>query len=311
MSHKLNALLTAVLALAAVPAAHATLKLPNATSNGNSSVAFVAIDTSGTISYTADLGVVMADFLPLIAGQTFAQGALSSGGTTAVFNLYNNSYSLNGVAQSGSYSWAGNLNSFLNNSSVTGGNYQWGIIAGDSVQGAASSTNVARNLNILFSSGTVVDYDNSNDSGINPAAVSGAGGQITQFFATSNTAAGNTHAAGTAGSNTATSGTPFLGTSMAQGIGNFSQQFGNNNFLVNPGDTSYFSWVYVNGPSTTATLGNTLGIGADPAQPATWTWNAATGDLTYTVPVPEPGTYAMLVAGLAAMSLVVRRRNRG
>jgi hypothetical protein len=73
---------------------------------------------------------------------------------------------------------------------------------------------------------------------------------------------------------------------------------------------SYFSWVSINGPSTTATLGATLGIGADPSLPATWTWNDATGALTYTVPVPEPGTYAMFLAGVAAMSLVVRRRSR-
>jgi len=311
MMFKKLAIAAAVLVLAST-GARAALTLTSANGGGNSSVAFVAIDNAGTISYAADLSVRMADFLPLLSGNTFAAGALSVPGTSAIFNLRNNTYTLNGSVQTfaNAPAWSGNLTSFLN--TAGSGSYQWGVVAGDGVTGVASATNAVRGQNLLFTSGTVVDYDTSNDSGTNAAAVNSGQGQVNEFFAASNSQAGNTHSAGRAGSNTATSGTAFLGTSMVNnGIGNFSQQFGNNNYLVNPGDQSYFSWVQNFAPPSTtfATLGATVGFGADPARPAVWTWNEVTGDLTYTVPVPEASTTFMLLAGLGAMGLVVRRRS--
>jgi len=301
----------ALLALAG-NAAQASLTFATSANGGTSSVAFVALDNAGSISYTADLGVFMQDFMPLISGNTAAAGGISAAGTTAIWNLRNNTYTLNGVSTSlGSQApaWSSNLTSFL--TAAGAGSYQWGVVAGETISGNQGPGNVVRGLNLMFTSGSVVDYDTSNASGVSGIAVAGGAGQVTEFFATSNTAGGNTHSAGRAGSNTATSGTAFLGTSMVlNGTGNFSQQFGNNNYMQNPGDVSYFSFAQSNGPAgvSLSTFGAALGIGQDPALPATWRWDEVTGNLTYTVPVPEASTTAMLLGGLAAMGIALRRR---
>ena len=310
MTRKPIAIAAALLALAGT-SAQAALTFSNVANGGSSSVAFVALDNAGTISYTADLGVFMQDFMPLVSGNTAGAGGISTAGTVAVWNLRNNTYTLNGVTTSlGSQApaWSSNLTSFL--TAASAGSYQWGVVAGEGISGNQGAGNVIRGQNLMFTSGSVIDYDVSNASGINGAAINGGQGQVTEFFAASNTAAGNTHGAGRAGSNTASSGTAFLGTSMVlNGTGNFSQQFGNNNYMQNPGDVSYFSFVQQQAGVRFYTFGSAIGLGEDPVLPATWRWDETSGNLTYTVPVPEASTTAMLLAGLAAMAFAVRRRS--
>jgi PEP-CTERM motif len=42
----------------------------------------------------------------------------------------------------------------------------------------------------------------------------------------------------------------------------------------------------------------------------TWQLNSGTGTLVYTAPVPEPGTYALMLAGLFTLGAVARRRTK-
>jgi hypothetical protein len=57
-------------------------------------------------------------------------------------------------------------------------------------------------------------------------------------------------------------------------------------------------------------VGGRLSLSARQETPAAVSANVRFSNFTVTTPVPEPGTWAMLLAGLAAMSTVARRRAR-
>jgi hypothetical protein len=296
------------LALLAASAAHANL---TTSLGGNSSAAFVAITNDGTLSLTVDLGVTLASFLPAAGTQgvpaaaTFSAGLLSAPSTVAQWNFGANTFTVNGVAQSGTNNWTAATSSFFTAAAGAGG-YKWGVIAADGLSGAASGSSPVRGQNILFT-GVSVDFDNNVATGIGSPSIGDAAGNVSTFFATSNSASGGTHAAGVSGANTAVSGDAFLGTTLAQGVGNFGVTFGNNDFLVDPTTVSRFTWASTaTNPTSIYSIGNTYALGADAAIPATFSWNAATNTLVYAV--PEPGTYALMLVGLAGLGFLASRR---
>jgi hypothetical protein len=308
MTFKFNALTAAAVALLGANSAHANFLFGDQTTNGNSSVAFVAMDSQQNISLAVDLGATLTSFLAA-SSLTSGTGALSAPGTVATWNFASNAYTLNGVAVSGNYSWSAQVASFLGNSNVTGNGYQWGVIAADGLNGTVSATNLVRGQNLLFT-GATPDFDNT-FNGTTSGQVSNAAGNITNFLANNNGT--GTHTTTVKGASTSTGGASFLGTTLAnQGLGDFNGgSFGTNNFLVDPTTVSYFTWASSIPAVTIYSLGGTVQAGGLSATASTFTWDGANSTLTYTVPVPEPETYALMLAGLGVVGAVVRRRTRG
>jgi hypothetical protein len=78
-------------------------------------------------------------------------------------------------------------------------------------------------------------------------------------------------------------------------------------WLLN-GESSTFQWQQqlVANPIVNQ-FGNPSTVDSLSAAPITFTFDIATNQLVL-APVPEPGTYAMLLAGLAAVGFMARRR---
>jgi len=291
MKLKFNALVAAA-AFVAAGGAQAALSYPGGTSFGNSSLLFVALDTTASIAFSADLGLNMIDFL---------QGApRTTLGTVINWNFNTNTSS--DAAVTGN-SWSGAFATFLG--TATAANVRWGVVASDSIQGSGSTVTA---LNAIAGRGwlatgnvTVAQMTAANTSGPTGTGL----GATTNFYPATANLPGSTFISANNGAGTATSGEAY---------GAMFGTFGGGstwNYLVANGVTSTFQrqqqvianpFVFQIG--ALASLDNALND-----TPATFTFDLASSTLVYAV--PEPGTYAMLLAGLAAVGFMVRRRNRG
>jgi hypothetical protein len=241
----------------------------------------------------------MADFVKITTGVSATAGALSADGTVATWNFGTNTRSVNGAAVTGDYAWSGAVSSFF---SSAVGDIRWGVIGADNVSGAISGTNTLLNRNMLATgSPTQTNVTNYTSS----AAVSSGIGAFQNFVAAQ--AGTGTHATNADGASTATTGNAFLNTTQR---GNFNGQL---------------PWTYLSDLDTTTNLflvkqlanpvvyqlGQTYGVDTLLSAGAmTVRYDSGINLLTVTA-VPEPETYAMLLAGLAIVGSLVRRRNRG
>jgi hypothetical protein len=294
-----SAIGAALLALTAV-SAQANITLP---ATGASQIVFVAMDgannlTNPSVSLTLNLGYSMLDFLPAITGWTLQAGALTAPGTTVVWDFLNNTRTTNGVLDSGTFAYNTPFSTY--NAAVVNGS-EWGVIAADNLSGAASATTAA-NLNTM---GT------GNSTQAQMLAITGNAGPGTaaanaaNFFAANNNK--GTHAPGVNGGHVATGGTEFLNSSLGSSFGAGSQYAQNIPYLTT-GSQNFIQFTRQQANTVVYQLGLVTGVDNVATNPATFTFDATAGTLTYAMPVPEPGQYAMLLAGLAAIGFVVRRR---
>jgi len=287
MKRKSN-LVVAALALMAVGAADAALT--PTTTPGNSSLMFVAADTAPNpidgnynVSLSIDLGNLFADY---VSGPfAFTTGALTAPGTTVVWDFANNTRMTNGTQDSGTFSWSSAYSSFKSLvAGIAGDSMLWGVIAGDTATGTtASASNLISNQNLLLTPTAAL-------SGITAANVATGAANLNNMLIQSNGL--GSQVAGTTGANTATSGGAFLGQINKESFGG---QLQGGSYLNAVGATSTLTWLHQAATPNVMTLGQ-------------FTFDGTTDTLTYIVPVPEPGTLSLALAGLGALGFVGRRR---
>jgi PEP-CTERM motif len=236
--------------------------------SGNGSLFLTVLDNTNNISALFDLGY---------ENQTFNSGlvadALANGGTYT-WNLAAGDY-----ASAWSTFWA----TAVNSSSL-----QWGVMSADNTGGSAG----ARNL--------ITTYN----SGVKFVSTTQMQSTLTNFdaYLNANATLGN-HASVANGASTATAGAAFAEDSKAYGT---------------------TGRINATGYDTTATLGTTMTLrqvfqGASAAAAVTEsTLSNANGNfgmnlssagvLTFTAPVPEADTNAMLMVGLGMIGFMARRR---
>lgn len=305
MSFKIKALVAAM-ALAGVGAANATLNYGgdmDVVNTSGSSLLFVAQDNAmAKGSFSADLGRLMADVL--------AGGALNSGATTtATWNLATNAVTVNGVAQSGTFAYSAQWSSFQ--TLLAGTNYSWGVIAGDS---NFDSGTPADGMSVLYTTSIANRGFTVSDN-----AIFNGSGNVKEYIANNETLGTHTKTvADTSGAAAVSnSGSQYLGTQLAQNFygGTFGEDLGSNQFLNAVNTTAVLmrsQFDSVNFTNTTYQLGAGSQSATAIADGSETTFSFDGTTLTYSVTnvsaVPETSTYAMLLAGLAAVGFMARRR---
>lgn len=282
--------LIAIAALAASGVANASLdNFGTGFNTGNSSLGFIAYDTIGADRSSAfiDLGLNVSDFIP-------ETGALAGPNSSVVWNFANNTIVKNGVTVAATNNFSA-FGSLLN--AAQAADFRWGVIGGDKnidlAHVWATGTPTSSQLNAQDASTTytavAVGHDMYNLLAPKLGTVDNG-----SYFAPSSTDSGFI------------ANTAIFGTNWQQNL-KWQTTTANN-------QTNF--WV-ANGDDTETNVGNITDPDADYTgllnKRGTFTLDRANQTLTWqtaaVAAVPEPGTYALFLGGLAVMGLVARRRN--
>ncbi|MCE2916389.1 MAG: PEP-CTERM sorting domain-containing protein [Rubrivivax sp.] len=276
----------AVSMLAASSASMALLEQPGTL---NAELLFVAIDSTGTpTQFTADLSFNLLDFdsrgdATGVFDGSFTpgpRGALLALGTTVQWDFNTNTVSLNGAVVDGPFTYSSNFANFLANSQRE--DTRFGVIS--------MSTGSYPEFFMTTGNPTAAQLAQQTPGLTNNLGAVGAWyGKLQNK---------GSHLTALHGSNTMVNNTSDL-QGWALGGGNLGV---NGNWatnlrwsaLVAQGTESQFYFLEAGEIQYKDNLGGTFSYD--------------NGVLTWAVPIPEPGTYAMLLAGLALVGGIARRR---
>jgi hypothetical protein len=270
MNASLKKLAVAASVAALVPTAHAAI---NPGLDGNGELWVSLIDEIGLRSYTRDLGITIDDFVS-VATPT-AAGVLYSFAPDPLLTSF-----LGGTANPAALKWNIGAMDIL-------GRHRF-LTTAAAMPGPSGAEPTQTNGQLrTYDDGVAIFIANTNSEGTHPP--------INDY-----SVHGSNIFVAVTGSEAAYAGGPNWGASW--GIrANFSTlaDFGSSNsfFLLEHNGTNVSSNAirYLH-----SQFGNNLGPGA-------WAFDP-NGTLTYTQPIPEPGTWAMLIAGLIGIGAIARRR---
>lgn len=272
-------LMAAAVALAASAGANAAMDtFGNVVGTGNSSLAFIALDYTGSpISVMMDLDFNVDSFLPT---------AMSAPGTHIQWNFNTNSLTVNGVASSSTQTnWSNAMSTF----SVTAQSAEtkWGVIAGDS-KSLSTSTTPIRYLSTAAPGTTLATMQNQTKSNL-----SGFAGVEALYNA-------NNLLQTVENGSTASSGQAYVGDGGSFGtLGKWQNK------------SSWVTWANVGETADFYMADGNNGISSTRAliTPYAGAFSYDAGVLTYAVAaIPEPSEYALMLAGLGMIGFMARRR---
>jgi hypothetical protein len=278
--------LKALVATLAMTAGSAFAAIPDGTT-GNGGLFLEVYDGVGA-TYIRDLGITMNDF-----GTTQrATAGFTNNVNNGAFPVTGNGAIVNGQL---SFASDANMTSFL--TGTTAANVKWEVFAVD-----FAGTGAADGLRVLYTSSTNQQTAAAgagiwmSDTQIS-TAIGNINNQLTSGATSINSLLGSNQSMITT-TNTDIAFATFLGATMGGGTGS------NVNTFTTLGSDAFMN--YATRFSTSNTVEGIFvtyaGTNPFPVQ------LASNGTLTFAAPVPEPGTWAMLLAGLMMVGGIARRR---
>ena len=282
---KLQHIAAAALALTAFGSANAAIA-----TGGNGSLVLIAYDKAGgtTTAGVFDLGLTLDDLVGSTANGTTGPTATSLAGLgqDLKWNFINNTITVGSTVTSfgGTNNWTAAWNTLLANSDAA--DLSFVVTAFDTVGVGAAKRSI-----VTGQTGSTASFNTTQASGLQAIA----GGLPQDIFAPLVNKGTNASAANGAYTFTASEGAADRASGYAMAGNGFGNEWRSNNVLLGETLASNTTSLYlVDGAAKKFELKGTLSL------------SAANGTLT--LAVPEPTTYALMVAGLAVVGVAARRR---